>query len=51
MSKNISVECNYLTPLINLSFIELTSHETNEIEPALEYSLTDKKIILRRTLL
>ena len=43
MSKNKSAESNYSTPLMNLSYIELTSNEADQLKLGLEYSFTDKK--------
>ena len=42
MSKNKSAESNYSTPLINYSYIELTSDKTNQFKLGLEYSFIDK---------
>ena len=50
MSKNKSAESNYSMLLINLSYIELTSDETNQLKLGLEYSLTDKNKYIKNNL-
>ena len=50
MSKNKSSESNYSTPLINLSYIELTSNEANQLKLGLEYSFTDKNKHIKNNL-
>ena len=50
MSKNKSAESNYSTPLINLSYIELTSDETNQFKLGLEYSFIDKNKHIKKNL-
>ena len=50
MSKNKSTESNYSTPLINLSYIELTSNEANQLKLGLEYSFTDKNKYIKNNL-
>ena len=41
-SKNKIVESNYSTPLINMSYIELTSNEINQFKLGLEHIFIDK---------
>ena len=50
MSKNKSAESNYSTPLINLSYIELTSDKANQFKRGLEYSLIDKNKYIKKNL-
>ena len=50
MSKNKSSESNYSLQLINFSYIELTSEETNPFKLGLEYSFFDKNKHIKKNL-
>ena len=50
MLKNKSAECNYSTPLINVSYIELTADERNQFRLGLEYSFIDKNKHIQKNL-
>ena len=50
MSKNKSSESNYSLQLINFSYIELTSEETNPFKLGLEYSFIDKNKHIKKNL-